>query len=108
MKSLQDLKTGCVKMRSYKLTPDAEDDLWRIYQWGFSKHGEVAADKYYNTFFDHFEILAESPLLYPAVEYIHKGYRKSVCGVDTVYYRIVGDNIEIMNILGQQDRDKWL
>jgi toxin ParE1/3/4 len=95
-------------MANYKLTPDAENDLWRIYQWGFRKHGQSAADEYYHAFFDHFEMLAEQPLLYPAIEHIHKGYRRSVCGVDSIYYRIEGDTVEIMNILGQQDRDEWL
>ncbi len=26
----------------------------------------------------------------------------------TIYYRIVGDKVEIMNVLGRQNRDKWL
>ena len=95
-------------MGNYRLTADAEMDLWRIYQWGFRQHGEEAADEYYNAFFDHFEVLAEQPLLYPAIEHIHKGYRQSICGIDTIYYRIVDNTVEIMNILGQQDRDKWL
>jgi toxin ParE1/3/4 len=95
-------------MGSYRLTPDAVDDLWRIYQWGFRKHGEAAADEYYFAFFDRFEQLAEQPYLYQAVDDIRKGYRQSVCGVDTIYYCVVGDTVEIMNILGRQDRDEWL
>ena len=35
-------------------------------------------------------------------------YRRSVCGVDSIYYRIVGNTVEIMRILGQQDVDDWL
>ena len=37
--------------------------------------------------------------------------RQSVCGVDTdtIYYRIVGDTVEIMDVLGRQNlKDKWL
>ncbi len=37
-------------MGNYRLTPEAEEDLWRIYHWGFREHGEVAADKYYPPF----------------------------------------------------------
>ncbi len=95
-------------MGSYRLTPDAEEDLWRIYQWGFREYGEAAADEYYSAFFDRFEQLAEQPYLYQAVDDIRKGYRQSVCGVDTIYYRVVGDMVEIMNVLGRQDRDEWL
>ena len=95
-------------MRSYRLTPDAEEDLWRIYQWGFREYGETAADEYYSAFFDRFEQLAEQPYLYQAVTHVREDYRASVCGVDTIYYRIVGDTVEIMNVLGRQNRDEWL
>jgi toxin ParE1/3/4 len=95
-------------MGNYRLTPDAEEDLYRIYQWGFRKHGEAAADEYFFVFFDRFEQLAEQPYLYSAIEHIHQGYRQSVCGVDTIYYRVVGDTVEIMNVLGRQDRNEWL
>lgn len=29
-------------------------------------------------------------------------------GVDSIYYRIDGDTVEIMCILGQQDVDEWI
>ncbi|WP_447971844.1 type II toxin-antitoxin system RelE/ParE family toxin [Nitrospira sp. M1] len=95
-------------MGNYRLSPEAEEDLYRIYQWGCRKHGEAAADEYYLAFFERFEQLAEQPYLYPAVNHIREGYRKSLCGVDTIYYRVVGETVEIMNILGRQDRDEWL
>ena len=95
-------------MGNYKLTPEAEQDLWRIYQWGFCKHGEAAADEYYNAFFDRFERLAEQPFLYQSCDDIRKGYRQCVCGVDIIYYRVDGDTVEIMNILGRQNRGGWL
>lgn len=95
-------------MGSYKLAEDAETDLIRIHQWGVRVHGEAEADEYYSAFFDHFDKLAEQPYLYKAVDYIRKGYRQSVCGVETIYYRIEGDTVEIMRVLGRQNRDKWL
>ncbi len=95
-------------MGSYKVTVDAQADLERIWRRGFKEWGEAQADTYYNAIFDRFALLAEQPYLYPTAEYIREGYRKSVCGVDTIYYRIVGDTVEIMNILGRQDRDEWL
>ncbi len=82
-------------MGNYKLTPDAKSDLWRIYRHGLEKWGEAQADQYYNDFFDRFEQLAEQPYLYQAVDDIRKGYRRSVCGVDCIYYRIEGDTVEI-------------
>ncbi len=60
-------------------------------------------------FFERFEQLAEQPLQYPAVDEIRLGYRRSVCGVDNIYYHISSGNIvEIMAIIGQQDTGNWL
>jgi toxin ParE1/3/4 len=36
------------------------------------------------------------------------GYRRSVCGVDSIFYRIVDDTVEIISILSRQDLDKYL
>jgi len=92
-------------MGNYKLSEDAKNDLIRIHQYGVIKHGEAQADKYYFAFFDCFEKIAEQPYLYQAVDHIRSGYRHSVCGIDTIYYRIKGDTVEIMNVLGRQDID---
>ncbi len=72
-------------------------------QWGVAQ-----ADKYYYAFIMRFEQIAEQPYLYPAVDHIRKGYRHSICGVDTIYYRIVDNTVEIMSILGRQDSGTWL
>jgi len=90
-------------MGHYKLSEDAKADLARIYRRGISDYGEAKADKYYAAFFIRFEQIAEQPNLYQAVDHIRKGYRRSVCGVDSIYYIINGDTVEIINILGQQD-----
>ena len=95
-------------MGNYKLSQEAQADLIRIHQHGVRMHGEAAADAYYTAFFDRFEQLAEQPFLYPGCDDLRKGYRQSVCGVDIIYYRVDGDVIEIMNILGRQNRDEWL
>ncbi len=90
-------------MANYKITEAAKEDLRRIYQRGFREYGEAQADKYYDALFDRFEQIAENPFLYQSVDYIREGYRRSVCGIDSIYYRIVDDCVEIINILGRQD-----
>lgn len=91
-------------MVKYKLTPQAEQDLRRIYTRGVREFGEGRADQYFWAFFERFENIAQNPKLYPAVDHIREGYRRSVCGVDSIYYRINDDNIaEIMTIIGRQD-----
>lgn len=90
-------------MGSYKLSAAAESDLKRIWFRGLDEFGEKQADAYYFKFFERFEQLAEQPFIAPAVDEIRQGYRRAVCGVDSVYYRIHGDSIEIMRVLGRQD-----
>ena len=95
-------------MGIYKLSDEAEADLIRIHQHGVQHYGEQQADQYFRAFFERFEKLTEQPYLYSAVDHIRKGYRRSVCGADSVYYRIAGDDIEIMAIIGRQDTGEWL
>ena len=96
-------------MGNYRLSENAKSDLKRIYLQGLRMYGEVQADKYFNDFFERFEQIAEQPLLYPTVDEIYLGYRRSVCGVDSIYYRFSsGNSVEIMAILGQQDTNQWL
>ena len=65
-------------MANYRISKDAKVDLNRIYR------------------------------LYQAVDDIREGYRRSVCGTDSIYYRIEENTVEIMCILGQQDIDEWI
>ena len=96
-------------MAAYRLTQAAKGDLQRIYDYGLERWGESAADTYYNALFDRFEEIAERPYSYPAVEHIRKRYRRSVCGADSIYYRLADDGIvEVMAILGDQDTDEAL
>ena len=90
-------------MGNYKLTEDAKEDLRYIYRYGVKEFGESQADFYYDTLFKHFEKIADNPYLYQAVDHIRKGYRRSVCGVDSIFYRVVDDTVEIISILGRQD-----
>jgi len=95
-------------MANYRIAEDAKADLRRIYRRGVREYGEAQADQYYDAFFDRFEALAEQPILYQAVDDIRDGYRRSVCGADSIYYRVDGDTVEVMAILGQQDADEWI
>lgn len=97
-------------MGSYELVirENAKDDLRRIWRYGVETWGLEAADTYLETFDDHFQKLTEQPLRHPPVDDLRPGYRRSVCGKDSVYYRIVDSTVEIMAILGNQDTKKWL
>ena len=90
-------------MAKYKLSNDAKEDLIRIHHYGVEKFGLSQADKYFNAFFEYFDIIAERPFSFESVEYIKKGYRRCVCGSDSIYYKINDGIVEIMAIIGRQD-----
>jgi toxin ParE1/3/4 len=92
-------------MENYRLSKNAQIDSVRIHQRGVREHGEKQADACFLAFFEGFEQIAKQPYLYPSVDYIRDGYRHSVCGVDSIFYRIMHDTVEIMAVLGRQDRD---
>jgi len=93
-----------VIMAKYRLTPQAESDLFRIYEYGVLNFGANDADDYYWALFERFDHIAEQPKLYPAVDHIREGYRRSVYKADSIYYRIADDGIvEIITILGRQN-----
>ena len=90
-------------MPSYKLSEEAKQDLVRIHQYGTIYFGESQADKYFDGFFDHFDLIANNPNSFPEVNYIREGYRRSTYGSDSIFYRITDDIVEIMAIVGHQD-----
>ncbi|GAB4234912.1 MAG: hypothetical protein Tsb0032_40330 [Kiloniellaceae bacterium] len=90
-------------MAGYKLSQMAKSDLKEIYRYGRLEYGEKQADRYFADFFARFDQIADNPLLYPAVDHIREGYRRGVCGVHAIYYRIENDTVEIMRLLGRQD-----
>jgi len=90
-------------MAEYRLSNTAKEDLIRIHHFGVKKFGIAQADKYFDTFFDYFEIIAERPFAFESVDYIKEGYRRCPYGSDTIYYRINDNMVEIMAIVGMQD-----
>lgn len=90
-------------MPKYRLTQQAEHDLLSIALYGIEQFGAERFRRYYNKLQERFDKLAEQPELYPLVEHIRKGYRRSVCGVHSIYYRIDQDGVEIVRVLGRQD-----
>ena len=90
-------------MTKYRLSNDAKDDLIRIHRYGAKKFGTQQADKYFETFFEYFDIIAKRPYSFESVEYIKKGYRRCVCGSDSIYYKVNNDTVDIMAIVGKQD-----
>ena len=90
-------------MAKYRLSNSAKEDLIRIHHYGVKKFGMNQADKYFDSFFKYFDIIAQRPYSFESVDFIKKGYRRCVCGSDSIYYRINDDTAKIMAIVGKQD-----
>jgi len=90
-------------MAKYRLSNEAKNDLIRIHHYGVKKFGITQADKYFDSFFENFDIIAEIPFSFESVDYIKTGYRRCVCGSDSIYYKISNNIVEIMAIIGKQD-----
>ena len=95
-------------MASYKLSNEAKEDLIRIHQYGITKFGIIQADKYFDSFFEYFDIIAQRPFSFESVDYLKKGYRRCVCGSDSIFFKINEEIVEIMAIVGRQDLDNIL
>lgn len=90
-------------MAKYKFSLVAQEDLIRIHHYGVHRFGMKQADLYFDSFFLYFDLIAKQPYAFESVGYIRPGYRRCVCGSDTIYYRINEGLVEIMTIIGRQD-----
>ncbi|TXE07941.1 type II toxin-antitoxin system RelE/ParE family toxin [Gelidibacter salicanalis] len=90
-------------MAKYKLSNEAKDDLIRIHHYGVKKFGIPQADKYFESFFEYFDMISNRPFSFESVDYIKKDYRRCVCGFDSIYFKVNENVVEIMAIIGRQD-----
>jgi toxin ParE1/3/4 len=95
-------------MGKYKLSNVAKEDLIRIYHYGVQQFGMKQADKYFDSFFMHFELIANNPYSFKSVDFIKPGYRRCICGVDSIFFKLNKDVVEIMTIIGRQDSTQLL
>lgn len=95
-------------MAKYRLSNQAKEDLIRIHQYGVKKFGMIQADKYFDSFFEHFEIIAQQPFSFKAVDHIRKDFRRCLCGVDSIYFKVNGRMVDIIAIVGRQDLNELL
>jgi toxin ParE1/3/4 len=93
-------------MTNYELviSQEADQDLDSLYEDGFKRCCESQADTYFDGLLTHFDVLCDNPYLYRAVDEIRQGYRRSVCGKHSVFYRVVGNKVEIMGLVKYENR----
>lgn len=86
-----------------RITELADQDLNDLYSEGFTTWGEEQADRYYDGLLDRFEDICETPLMYPAVDDIREGYRRSVYEKHSIYFVVVDDVVEVRAIVKRQN-----
>ncbi|MEK7719536.1 MAG: type II toxin-antitoxin system RelE/ParE family toxin [Bacteroidota bacterium] len=95
-------------MVRYRISNEAKEDLIRIHHYGIEKFGVTQVDKYFDSFFEYFDIITQRPFSFESVDYIKTGYRRCVCGSDSIFYRLNNGVVEIMAIVGRQDLNSIL
>ena len=95
-------------MARYRLSERARSDLYRLYNYGVLTFGLQQADSYFDGIINRIDELANNPQLYPKVDHIRKGYKRSVFGIHSIYYMVLKDEILIVRILGREDPGKQL
>ncbi|MDC6389582.1 type II toxin-antitoxin system RelE/ParE family toxin [Maribacter sp. PR1] len=95
-------------MAEFRISNTAREDLIRIHHYGVKKFGITQADKYFESFFEYFEIISERPFSFESVDFIKKGYRRCVCGSDSIFFKVNEDIVEIMTTIGRQDLNNIL
>lgn len=92
-------------MVQYKISEQAKEDLIRIHNYGAYRFGLAQADKYIESFFNHFELIAKNSDAFESVDYIKPAYKRCPCGADSIFYRVNKGQVEIMAIIGKQEVD---
>ena len=95
-------------MAEFRIGNTAKEDLIRIHHYGVKKFGTTQADKYFESFFEYFEIIAQRPFTFESVDFIKNGYRRCVCGSDSIFFKVNENFVDIMTIIGRQDLDNML
>ncbi|ULQ47711.1 type II toxin-antitoxin system RelE/ParE family toxin [Flagellatimonas centrodinii] len=95
-------------MGRFRLTKAAEQDLEQIFDFGIDRFGLDQTMKYQVGLDQQLHALADQPLVYQAVDHIRPGYRRGVYRSHAIYYRVEGNGILIVRILGNQNPDTAL
>jgi toxin ParE1/3/4 len=86
-----------------RITKLADQDLNDLYSEGFTTWGEEQADRYYDGLLNRFERICETPLMYPAVDDIREGYRRSVYEKHSIYFVVLDDVVEVRAVVKRQN-----
>ena len=84
-----------------RLSPLAEADIDEVWDYSEERWGRPQADRYVRDLDATCTGIAEGRVSSLSAADIRPGYRKAACGSHTIYFRSVGDDIEVVRILHQ-------
>ena len=89
---------------NYRLSQKTEDDLIRIYRFGFYRFGEAQADRYFEALYSCFDKIAENPEQFLTADRIRHDYRFCDVGSNTIYFKVENQGtVDIIRIIGKQN-----
>ncbi len=84
---------------NYVISKEAESDLEKIWLYTFENWSIEQADRYLNLLLDEFEYLCLKPYSGTNFEKIRKDYWRTKVNSHFVFYKIKGDEVQIIRIL---------
>ncbi|MBX2798223.1 MAG: type II toxin-antitoxin system RelE/ParE family toxin [Myxococcales bacterium] len=85
-----------------QLTNAADRDIEEILDFGIDRFGVEQALRYIDGLKLHLDRLIEHPMRYPTMDHIRPGYRRSVFGVHSIYFRAEPDLVLVVRVLRSQ------
>ena len=96
-------------MTSFALSPRAQSDLEGIWDYTESRWGGDQAEQYLREMGATFELLAGDPRRGQDCGHIRRGYRKYAIGSHVIFYRLSGEQVDVIRILhARMDFDQRL
>jgi toxin ParE1/3/4 len=96
-------------MTGYVLSPRAQADIDDIWDYTADRWSDDQAERYTEDIRHAIEAIARDPRRGRPCDHIRRGYRKYSVGAHVLFFRVVGDGIEVVRILHQRmDFDRHL
>ncbi|MGB9153837.1 MAG: type II toxin-antitoxin system RelE/ParE family toxin [Alphaproteobacteria bacterium] len=94
---------------AYVLSPAAQHDLGKIWDYSYASWGKDRADAYLREIRAALTSIATAPQLGRECAFVRAGYRKYPVGSHILFYRLLTNGIDVIRILHQRmDADRNL
>ena len=88
-----------MKALPFVISKKAVSDLEEIWLYSVEKWSIDQADRYYNLIFDEINYICKNTNAGKSMEHVRKSYRASKVKSHLIFYRVLGETVEIIRIL---------